>query len=208
MYSQVVQLLDKRDIKVSSVDFVRFTWLNREEQEKEEQGDEGDEEEPEEDDKPYTQPIEDGTRSYTNPTIWIGVLPDTLSSAIARESSMDIRDFLGSLHVRNIDIAYRESVYQILHGRGPALFLPAGYFDPLKDVIDNVSVALSLPIADYKTTIHGTLGSYFHAGGKLYAITTRHMFFDIEKDNESYRYNGAFSHSRLLFKTSKAIFLV
>lgn len=178
------------DIKVSSVDFVRFTW-HREEQEQEEQGDEGDEE-PEKDDKPYVQPIEDGARYYTNPTVWIGVLPDTLSSTSALESSMDIRDFLDSLHVRNIDIAYRESVYQTLHGRGPALFLPAGYFDPLKDVIDNVSVALSLPIADYTTAIHGTLGSYFHAGGRLYAITTRHMFFDAEKDSELYRCNGAF----------------
>ena len=49
------------------------------------------------DDIPTIAPVEDGTRHYTNPTIWVGVLPDTLSGAVAHESAKDIRTFLDEL---------------------------------------------------------------------------------------------------------------
>lgn len=113
VYSKVVELLDQRSIRVSSVDFVRFTWLNKmvdreiEEEEEEEQ-----KEYLTYDDIPFIQPVEYGERHYTNPTIWIGVVPGTLTGATAQKSSKDIRAFLDSLQVQNIDIAYRESVYR------------------------------------------------------------------------------------------------
>ena len=75
---------------------------------------------------------------------------------------------------------------------GPALFSPIEDGDSLKDLIDNVSVALSLPIAGRKTTMQGTLGPYFHVGDKLYAITVRHNVFVLNGDNDEYHYHGAF----------------
>ncbi len=77
-------------------------------------------------------------------------------------------------------------------GHGPALFLPVEDDNSLKDVVDNVSVALSIPIAGRKTTMQGTLGPYFCVGVKLYAITVRHNVFVLNEDNDEYRYHGAF----------------
>ncbi|KAI9430420.1 hypothetical protein H4582DRAFT_2121947 [Lactarius indigo] len=192
---QVVELLNQRNIKVSSVDFVRFTWLNKkadQEIEVEDNNDDNDDNAKEEgvtyNGIPPIQPVEDGERHYTNPTIWIGVLPETLTGAVAHESSKDICAFLDSLRVQNVDIAYRESVYKTLSGHGPALFRPVEDGDPLKDIIDNVSVPLSLPIAGCETNMQGILGPYFHVGAKLYAITVRHNILPNE-DNELYRYH-------------------
>ncbi|KAI0034775.1 hypothetical protein K488DRAFT_77071 [Vararia minispora EC-137] len=108
---QVVVLLDQRKIKVTSVDFVRFTWLDKH-ADREISDDDDDAKEEQDlghDDIPRIQPVEYGDRHYTNPTIWIGVLPDTLTGAVAHDSSEDIRVFLDSLRIQNIDIAYRES---------------------------------------------------------------------------------------------------
>ncbi|KAL1749250.1 hypothetical protein HDZ31DRAFT_71061 [Schizophyllum fasciatum] len=192
---QVVVLLKQRNIKVTSVDFLRFTWLNKkkdqeiEDEDEDEDGD-GDEEDFSYDDIPRIQPVEDGDRYYTNPTIWIGVVPETLSAAVAHESATEIRAVLKSLQVQRVDIAYRESICKSLAGHGPALFAPVEDGHPLKDVIDNVSVPLSLPIAGRKTTMQGTLGPYFHVGDKLFAITGRHNLFPADGDNELYRYHG------------------
>jgi hypothetical protein len=194
-------LLNQKNVKVSSVEFVRFTWLNKKEEqeiEEEESGDDddshtaGEEEELSYDDLPPIQYIEDGKRHYTNPTIWIGVLPDTLTGATAQESSKDIRAFLDSLQVQNVDIAYRESRYSNLSKHGPPLFRPVEDGDPLKEIIDNVSVPLSLCISGYKSTSpkQGTLGPYFCVGKKLYAITARHVLFSADDDNSDYRLLG------------------
>lgn len=194
---KVVESLNQRNIRVSSVDFVRFTWLNKKEDREIEDDDDNDNDDEEEedvsyDDIPPIQPVEDGERYYTNPTIWIGVLPGTLTGAVAHESSKDIHAFLDSLQVQNVDIAYRESVCQNLSGHGPALFSPVEDGDPLKDVIDNVSVPLSLPITGRRTTMQGTLGPYFRVDDKLYAITVRHNVFLRHGNNELYRYHGTF----------------
>ena len=127
-------LLDQKKIKVTLVDFVQFTWLNkhvdREIEDDEDNGedDEDDDAKEEEDlnydDIPRIQPIEYGYRHYTNPTIWIGVSPDTLPGSVAHHSSKDICAFLDSLHVQNIEIAYCEWLYQPLLDHGPALFPP------------------------------------------------------------------------------------
>lgn len=195
----MVELLDQRNIKVTSVDFVRFTWLiKKPDQEIEEEEDDDDDNAKEEEELDYDaiptiQPVEDGIRHYTNPTIWIGVLPETLTGARAHESSKDIRAHLDSLQIQNIDIAYRESINKSLTNHGPALFAPVEDGDALKEVIDNVSVPLSLPIAGRRTTMQGTLGPYFRVGNKLYAITVRHNMFLLDGDNEEYRYHGTFA---------------
>ncbi|KAG8985958.1 hypothetical protein FRB94_003252 [Tulasnella sp. JGI-2019a] len=192
---QVVMLLDQRRIRVTVVDFVRFTWLNKHVDREIEDDDDDDDAKEEEvlnyDDIPPIQTVEYGDRHFTNPTIWIGVLPDTLSGGVAHDSSKDIRALLDSLQIQDIDIAYRESIYKPLPGHGPALFPTVENRDSLKDVIDNVSVALSLPIAGRKTTMQGTLGPYFHVGDKLYAITVRHNVFLLNGDNEEYHYHDS-----------------
>ena len=79
---QVVVLIDQKKIKVTSVDFVRFTWLNKHADREIEDDDDDDTKEEQDfsyNDIPRMQPVEYGHRHYTNPTIWIGVLPDTLS---------------------------------------------------------------------------------------------------------------------------------
>ena len=109
--SKVVELLNQRKIKVSSVDFIRFTWLNKKMDQKIEEEDDDDAKEEEDvtfDDIPLIQPVKNGEHHYTNPTIWIGILPKTLTGAVTHESSKDIRAFLDSLQVQNINIAYRE----------------------------------------------------------------------------------------------------
>ncbi|KAI0360066.1 hypothetical protein OH77DRAFT_1501754 [Trametes cingulata] len=193
---QVVMLLNRKNIKVTLVDFVRFTWLNtpvdrelEDEEEDDEDVDAKEEEEVNYDDIPRIQTVEYGDRHYTNPTIWIAVLPDTLTGSVAHDSSLDIRAYLDSLHIQNVDIAYRESTYKPSTAHGPALLAPAEDGGSLKDVIDNVSVALSLPIAGRKTTMQGTLGPYFRVGDKLYAITVRHSLFMLNGDNDEYRYH-------------------
>lgn len=199
-FYKVVTLLDKQQVSTTSVDFVRFTWLNKnpdeevEDDDDEDDTDDNGEEEPavSYDDIGPIKPVEDGQRYYTNPTIWIGVVPETLSGADARKSCVEIRAYLTSLNVENVDIAYRESVYKTLSGHGPALFPPVEDGDALKDIIDNVSVLLSLPIAGRKTTMQGTMGPYFHVGNTLYAVTARHNLFLLNGDNQPYRYHGAF----------------
>ncbi|KAF4597047.1 hypothetical protein EYR40_007497 [Pleurotus pulmonarius] len=192
---KVVELLNERNIKVTSVDFVRFTWLDkeldREIEEELQEEDREDEVEVDYDAIPPIKPVEYGIRHFTNPTIWIGVLPDTLPGAAAHEAAKDIRAFLDGLQADNIDIAFRETIAKLLYGHGSTLFAPAEDSDALVDVIDNVSVALSLPIAGLKTTMQGTLGPYFRVGNKLYAISARHNVFSLDdSDNEDYRYPG------------------
>ncbi|EIN09192.1 hypothetical protein PUNSTDRAFT_67532, partial [Punctularia strigosozonata HHB-11173 SS5] len=205
---QVVMLLNQRNIKVALVDFVRFTWLkkpvDREIDEDDEDDDAKEEEELNYDDIPRIQTVEDGDRHYTNPTIWIAVLPDTLTGSVAHVSSLDIRAYFNSLGTQNVDIAFRESTYKLSLAHGPALFPPAEDGDSLKDVIDNVSVALSLPIAGRKTTMQGTLGPYFHVGNKLYAITVRHNLFVLSGDNDEYRYHESAQKKEVLVMGSLA----
>ena len=187
-----MKLLKQRDIKLTLVDFVRFTWLKKREDREIEDDEDDENDKVNYEDFARIETVEDGDRHYTNPTIWIAVLPDTLTGSVAHDSSLDIRAYLNSLPIQNVDIAYRESTYKPSPAHGPALFSPAEDGDSLKDVIDNVSVALSLPIAGRKTTMQGTLGPYFHVGNKLYAITVRHNVFLLNGDNDEYRYHGAF----------------
>ena len=138
---------------------------------------------------PAIKTVEDGKRYYTDPTIWIGVLPDTLTGSLAHELNQEIRVFLKKLSVTNVDIAFRESIAQPMVRNGPALYAPAETGDHLKEFIDNVSTALSLPICGRKTTMQGTLGPYFQHDNKLYAITVRHNLFHANDGNIEYRYH-------------------
>ena len=61
-------------------------------------------------------PIEDGTRHTTPPTIWVGVLPGTLTGAVAHESATEILGPLKQHGVTGVDVAYRESFSKLSLG--------------------------------------------------------------------------------------------
>ena len=178
--------MDNKKVIITCVDFVRFTWLNKH---KPRVIDDSEEDELDYDDLKAIKPVEDGVRHYSNPTIWIGVPPDTITAATAFEVTEDIRAFLNEFNVTNVDIAYRETVP--MYSAGPAVFAPVDSVDVFRGVIDPVSVALSLPIAGLglRTTIQGP---YFHVGKTLYAITARHNLFPDYADNYEYTFSGAF----------------
>ncbi|KAI0674684.1 hypothetical protein C8Q78DRAFT_1076290 [Trametes maxima] len=184
-----------QDIQVSSIDFVMFTWLEKladRELESEDEGEDGedtraDEEQQEDIDavfaaltvgKPGKPPAEDAKRVYSNATIWIGALPETLNGARAFELTAHIRAHLDSLNLtERVDIAFRDSLP------------PAETNDPLQAFIDNISVVHSLPISGRKTRMQGTLGPFLQHNGGLYALTCRHNLFMSDDGNAEYRYN-------------------
>jgi hypothetical protein len=170
--SKVHDLCDQQGIKLSSIDLVRFRWM-------EEDGD-GEE-------TPYTTPV----------TIWVGVLPDTLAGEIAFNSANEILSILQQHGINDIEVAYRESVYK--PSSGPSLFGHSSDLDPLRHVIDSLTTSLGLPLAGLKTlNMRGTMGFYFKAGKKLYAITARHVLFPDDHGNDDYTYKGtSFSLRRL-----------
>ena len=187
--SEVVELLDQRNIQHSSIDLVCFSWVEGNEDIEEDDMD------IEEDDMD----IEDvditvapyGTVVITPVTIWVGVLPDTLAGEVAFHSSKDILDLLKEHGISDVEVAYRESVARGFSG--PELFAPVSDLNPLKAVIDPVTTALGLPIAGLKSLKNqGTMGFYFRVGQDLYAVTARHVMFPEDQGNNPYSYVGAF----------------
>ena len=179
--SKVVELLDQRNIQHSSVDLVRFSWVEENEEDEDDEGIEDVDIEI----APYR------TVVTTPVTIWVGVLPDTLTGEVAFHSSNDILDLLKEHGISDIDVAYRESVVRGFSG--PELFAPVSDFDPLKAVINPVTTALGLPIAGLKTLMsQGTMGFYFRVGKDLYAVTARHVLFPDDEGNNPYSYVGMF----------------
>ncbi|KAI0682551.1 hypothetical protein BC835DRAFT_1424251 [Cytidiella melzeri] len=165
----VVEVFDINSIKFSSIDFVRFTcrWVNSNIE--------------------VTVPVEDIDCYTTPPTVWIGVLPNTLSSELAYKAAVEILEILKQHNISGVDVAFRESVVRSLSGPGPALFGPA--CDITKQFIDHLSTPLSLPIADLKSMSQGTLGFYFRdKHSDLYAVTARHVLFEAHEGNNMYRY--------------------
>ena len=173
--SKVVKLLDQRNILHSSVDLVRFSWV-------EESGGDEDINTKATPTKPVvTTPI----------TIWVGVLPDTLTGEAAFHSSNDILNLLKEHNISDIDVAYRESVVRDFGDS--SLFAPVSTRDPLAAVIDPVTHTLGLPIAGLRTLRRqGTLGFYFRVSQDLYAVTARHVLFPEDEGNYPYSYTGVF----------------
>ena len=123
------------------------------------------------------------------------MLPDTLTGEVANHSANDILELLKKDGITDVEVAYRETKAKF--SAGPGLFSPVSGLDPLKDVIDNLSNALSLPIAGLKTNMQGTLGFYFWFGDELYAVTARHVIFKDSEPNYEYNYVGTFLPLRI-----------
>ena len=203
--SKVVELLDERNIQHSSVDLVRFSWVkeNRDDEvDEDDEGNEGDEDGEDDEDgidwevEYAKMMIAQYRRVVTTPvTIWVGVLPDTLTGEVAFHSSNDILKLLEEHGITDVDVAYRESVVKSLNG--PELLAPVWYLDPLETVISPVTTALGLPIAGLKTLHNqGTMGFYFRVGQDLCAVTARHILFPEDQGNNPYTYVGTFFFPR------------
>lgn len=150
---KIVELLGQRNIAHSSVDLVRFRWVEDNE-------------------------VARNATVVTTPVpIWVGVVPGTLSSEDTFDSSNDILDLLKDHDVSDIDIAYRESIAMASSG-GPEPFAPVPDLDTLKAIVHPTTTALGLPIAGLETLeTQGTMGFYFTVGKDLYALTARHVLF-------------------------------
>ncbi|KAI0029086.1 hypothetical protein K488DRAFT_57174, partial [Vararia minispora EC-137] len=188
------ELLIKEKISVSSVDFVAFSILHYAEGREltPEAGEESRLEEVEDEEAfavlPVAKKKEEGKREYTDATVWIGILADTLDYARALEMLGMIRSFIDKVSSVKVNIAFRESMAQPLVTQ--ALYPPAEFGDYLREFIDNVSVALSLPIAGRRTDMQGTMGPYFQWNGDLYALTARHNLFVSNDGNREYVYHS------------------
>ena len=86
--SKVVELLDERNIQHSPVDLVRFSWT---EENRDDEGDEDDGEDSEDGGDIEIEIAPYRTVITTPVTIWVGVLPDTLTGEVAFNSSNSSR---------------------------------------------------------------------------------------------------------------------
>jgi hypothetical protein len=116
--SKTVGLLDRKQIKHTSVDLVRFG--------REEQTEDGR-------DKTVTSPV----------TIWVGVRPDSTNGDAAFDCAQDILRLLEGYGIDDVDVAYRESEAQPF--AGPILYAPVNNVHPLKSVIDGSRLLLACP---------------------------------------------------------------
>ena len=55
------------------------------------------------DDIPLVKPIKYGKCYTTNPMIWVGVLPDTLTGAVAHESAAETLSFLNDIDKMRVE---------------------------------------------------------------------------------------------------------
>ena len=123
------------------------------------------------------------------------MLLDSITSNATFKFSQDILTLLKQYDIHDIDVVYCESVAQPFTGL--KLLALISNLDPLKDVIDWVTTALSLPIAGLKMLhMQGTLGFYFQVGDDLYGVMGCHVLFPVNQGNSSYIYVGMFVSSR------------
>ena len=202
----------KRDnIKFSTVDLVCFTWLKKKEDRDEDDDEEDDEEDDDEenennDDDGEQFNLEDclllvkaavyNTRYTTLPTIWIGVVENTLAGATAHDLSAEILRIARQYGIADVEVGFRESEAQVL--TNPALFGPVDDDDHCKDVIDDLSTVLPMSIAGKETAMQGTLTCFFRVGNELYAIGARHNFFKDGMEDDEY----TFVDRTIFFSTS------
>lgn len=187
-------LLDRRRIKTTSVDLVRFSWIDdssRSEilaeirQRETRQQPLGEHEL-----RARPQAIRDAGRRHTNATIWIGVLPRTLSFLEAHETAMEIIQSLLPLVSQKLDVSFREAVVERLGNSRPPLFAPDQAHSPLADLKQRLAVSLGQCIALRRAQKEGTLGLFFHTGSELCAVTARHVLFDSRHNEQVYGYHG------------------
>lgn len=150
IHSKLVKLLDQQNLQHLSIDLVHFSWVmdDKEDEDNKDYRDDGEDSDIEDSNiklSPYRTVI------TTPVTIWVGVLPDTLTGEITFKSSNDILDLLKEHGISDINIVYHELVAR--SSSGPKLFAPALDHNPLKAIIHPMTTTLSLSIAGLKHSI-------------------------------------------------------
>ncbi len=137
----------------------------------------------------------DGDEKIRGPVvIWVGVVPDSLDSDGAFDSSNGILDLLAINDVDDVEVEYRESVYT--PSVSPALLHSVSNLNTTVDVRGPLTTALGLFIATSdRQDAQGTMGLYFAEGGssdKVLGLTCHHVLFKTDENtNDPYVFAGA-----------------
>lgn len=172
---KIRDLLDKQQVRFSTIDVVRFRTV------------------PDHQTLDVISPV----------VIWIGVFPDSLAGEDAFNSANAILALLEDEDIIAVDIEFRESVFR--RSAGAELYEPASNLDVTRHVIDPLTTALGLAIAAARTPhLQGTMGFYFNDGNDLYGVTARHVLFPADEDNSDYIYNTSRPRKKVLLMGTKA----
>jgi hypothetical protein len=125
---KVRDLLDKQQVRFSTIDLVRFR----------------------------TVPDQQTPAVISPAVIWVGVLPDTLAREDAFNSANAILALLEDEDITAVDIEFRESVFR--RSAGAELYEPASDLDATRHVIDPLATALGLPICREDAPLPGHYG--------------------------------------------------
>ncbi|KJA21087.1 hypothetical protein HYPSUDRAFT_203275 [Hypholoma sublateritium FD-334 SS-4] len=136
----------------------------------------------------------DGDKKIRSPVvIWVGVVPDSLNSDGAFESSNSILNLLAINDINDVEVEYRESVYT--PSVGAALLPSVSNLNTTVDVRGPLTPALGLFIAtSERPDAQGTMGLYFAEGGssdKVLGLTCHHVLFKTDDNTNPYVFSGA-----------------
>ena len=172
---KVRDLLDKQQVRFSTIDLVRFR----------------------------TVPDQQTPAAISPVVIWVGVLPDSLASKDAFNSANAILALLSNEGITAVEVEFRESVFR--RSAGAELYEPASNLDATRHVIDPLTTALGLPIAAAKTPhFQGTMGFYFRENNDLYGVTARHVLFPADEYSSEYNYHPSGPRKEVLLMGTKA----
>ncbi|KAI0701135.1 hypothetical protein C8T65DRAFT_709546 [Cerioporus squamosus] len=133
-------------------------------------------------------------------TLWVGVLPDSLTAEDAHSAACVCLALLGEFDIADVEVAFRTSIYT--RSAGPKLLEPVDIFHPTVDVRTPLTPLLGLRIAPRNMPhVEGTGGFYFAEGDKLFLVTARHVLFPPNNDLHVRRNASAPRHDVLLLGT-------
>ncbi|KAJ3529530.1 hypothetical protein NM688_g7841 [Phlebia brevispora] len=163
--AEVVKLLDERDIKLTSVDLVRFTWVEKSDDQEDVESEEGQEDEESEEDQ--EDEADEANLNYDD------IAPVTVKPVVdgaiytAPAVSGDILELLRKYDITDVEVAYRESEATL--SADPELFPPTLDLDPLQ--------------RRHRQPVYCT-----QVEDELYAVTARHVLLKDSEPNVEYYY--------------------
>jgi hypothetical protein len=125
--------------------------------------------------------------------LWVGVMPKTLLRKDAEAAATRCKEILAKHNFTDVEIAFRESVYTRFIK--PQLLDYVSSVHPTASVRGPFTPALGLQIArkDFPN-LEGTGGLYFHEGGRVFLLTTRHVALPLdEHPNDLYHHENSFA---------------
>lgn len=143
----------------------------------------------------------DGSVYISLVTVWVGIKPDSTTSKQAHMLPWVFSACLSGtiLPMLRLHFVSQKSNSQLGQSSSP----PFGHFRwRPPEGFNNLSTALSLPIARLKTKMQGTIGFYFGVGDDLYAVTACHVLF---QDNLTLMLNTSTMVSSYIWEWWRAI---